>query len=115
MKEEIGRKENLVSNLEAEAKEHTLEIEQLRSQIEANENDTSEMGREKLELRNSLETMRKEMDEQQRRVTELISVNEDLIAFSERKEDEVGRAVPCMPCLGCSEHAFLLHNFIVLY
>ncbi|CAM6126544.1 unnamed protein product [Calypogeia fissa] len=89
LKEEIVTRENLVSNLEAEAKDHKVQIEQLRSRIEGMDNDTSENVQEKLELSNSLEAMRREMDVQQCRITELISINEDLIAFSESKEDEI--------------------------
>ncbi|CAM6096542.1 unnamed protein product [Calypogeia fissa] len=89
LKEEIVRKENLVSNLETEAKEHQLQIEQLSNQIEAFNNGSTENVLEKLELLDSLEGMRSEMDKQQHRVTELISINEDLIAFSQTKEDEI--------------------------
>jgi hypothetical protein len=90
LKGEIVGKENLVLTLEAEANEHMLHIQELRNQIQANQKRTDVNLQEKVELKKNLEALGKEVDQQQNRIAELISINEELITFSQSKEDEVG-------------------------
>lgn len=110
-KDEIGGKEDLVSNLEAEAKEQELQIVQLRSQLQTIQDEAKGNAREKTDLAKNLEGMRREVEEQQHRVTELISINEDLIAFSESKEDEVNPVPKFKGLRACFSLNFLINPF----
>jgi hypothetical protein len=90
LKGEVVAKENLVISLEAEANEHMLQIQDLRNQIQANQKRTNVNLQDKVELENNVEALRREVNQQQNRITELISINEELITFSQSNEDEVG-------------------------
>ncbi|CAM6081520.1 unnamed protein product [Calypogeia fissa] len=89
LKIDLERKETVASNLKGERNKNEQQIQVLRSQMQAFQSETDAMVGEKSELLNSIQQTRIEADEQQNRIKEFISINEDLIAVAQSKENEI--------------------------
>ena len=70
-------------------KQKDKEGEELKRRLKAGQIATEEIIFEKIDLASKIQKMQKEAEEQHRRINELISINEELLEFSQMKEDQV--------------------------
>ena len=78
------------ARLEGLLKQKDKEGEELKRRLKAGQIATEEIIFEKINLASKIQKMQKEAEEQHRRINELISINEELLEFSQMKEDQVG-------------------------
>jgi hypothetical protein len=113
-----------VSQLRATKLEEALhvketEIQDTRQKMAVIQHETDAITLEKLEFLTMIQGLRHEAEKQQKHLLEVMNINQELLDFSEKKENEVNpciwepfSSVQCL-CFQCSMHCFSTSQFIV--
>lgn len=90
MMQQLAQTEFKVIGLESSCIEKDRKVEDLESRIHAILKETEAVMMEKYELTTVVREMYKEAEEQRHRMEELLSINEELLEFSQAKEEKLG-------------------------
>jgi seryl-tRNA synthetase len=105
--QQVIQYQDKTTRLELLLKQKDKDGEELKRRLKAGQIATEGIIFEKIELSSKLQEMQKEVEEQRRRINELISINEELLEISQIKEDEVQYAVLTIFYFHCSLSLFL--------
>ncbi len=96
------------------------EIQDTTQKMAVIQQETNAITLEKLEFLTMIQGLRHEAEQQQKHLLEVMNINQELLDFSEKKENEVNPCIwepfsslcKCL-CFQCSIHCFSASQFIV--